>query len=63
LISGLPKLTRKGNVVLDTDRAVDIATGIMMVIAYSGDQHYSHEWESMDFNELKVKIARRFANA
>jgi len=63
LITGLPKVTRKGNVVLDRDRAIDIATGIMMVLAYSEDQKYSHEWESMDFNELKVKCSRRFANA
>jgi len=63
LITGLPKVTRKGNVVLDRDRAIDIATGIMMVLAYSEDQKYSHEWESMDFNGLKVKSARRFANA
>jgi len=32
LISGLPKLTRKGNIVLDRDRAFDIAAGIMVVV-------------------------------
>ncbi|HXM63001.1 MAG TPA: hypothetical protein VN950_19220 [Terriglobales bacterium] len=63
LISGLPKLTRKGNIVLDRDRAFDIAAGIMAVLAYSENQHYSPEWESGDFNELKVRCARRFASA
>jgi hypothetical protein len=63
LISGLPKLTRKGNVVLGRDRAFDIAAGIMAVLAYSENPKYSHEWESFDFTGLKVKSARRFANA
>jgi len=63
LISGLPKLTRKGNIVLDRDRAFDIAAGIMAVLAYSENQQYAHEWESGDFGELKVRSARRFANA
>jgi hypothetical protein len=63
LISGLPKLTRKGNVVLDRDRAFDIAAGIMAVLAYSEDPKYIPEWESGDFNELRVRCARRFADA
>jgi hypothetical protein len=63
LISGLPKLTRKGNVVLDRDRAFDIAAGIMAVLAYSENPKYIHEWESGDFDELRVRSARRFANA
>jgi hypothetical protein len=59
---GLPKLTRKGNLVLDRDRAFDIAAGIMAVVAYSENPRYIHKLESGDFDELRVRGARRFAN-
>jgi hypothetical protein len=35
----------------------------MAVLAYSENPKYIHEWESGDFNELRVRSARRFANA